>query len=307
MTEQTKVTGPSVEELLALANEAAEQAEVDMSETQSGGFSKLYPEGYAFARLVEYVELGKHTEEFQGKVKQPALTFRMGFAIWGKPPGQEETFHNEDGSPGLIRTYDMRISNNEKSGAKIAFDRMNYKGKAKQFYQFIGAPFLIHIIRKANKDSTKPPRNQIVLKDTLPPHDPATGTPYNIAEAPADLYRLFLWNKPTKQGWDSLFIEGQTDAGKSKNFIQEKCMAALDFPGSPLEQMLSGAGDLPSPEQLSEKAPETPAAPQAEQPAPAAPSTPAAPAPEAPAAPVAPEAPAAPVADVPVPPAPPVA
>lgn len=310
MTEQT--VGMTLEEMRRLADEAAEQAEVDMSETQSGGFSKLYPEGYAFARLVEYVELGKHAEEFNGKPKPPALTFRLGFAIWGKPPGQEETFHNEDGSPGIIRTYDMRISNNEKAGSKIAFDRLNYKGKAKQFYQFIGEPFLIHIIRKQGKDATKPPSNRIVLKDTLPPHDPATGTPYNIAEAPADLYRLFIWNRPTKQGWDSLFIEGQTDAGKSKNFIQEKCLAAVDFEGSPLQQMLSGAGELPSPEQLAEKAPETPAAPAAttggttpEAPAvqstPVAPETPAAPAVEAPAA------PSAPVADAPVPPAPPVA
>src|SRR5690554_4047306 len=121
MTEQ--VIGMSLEEMRRMADEAAEQAEVDMSETQSGGFGKLYPEGYAFARLVEYVELGTHTEEFQGKVKPPALTFRLGFAIWGCPPNQpngaKETYHNEDGTPGLIRTYDMRISNNEKAGSKI--------------------------------------------------------------------------------------------------------------------------------------------------------------------------------------------
>lgn len=313
-TNESTATTLSVQEMLAQANAAAEASEVDMSESSAGGFGKLYPEGYAFARLVEYVETGKHADEFEGKVKPPALNFRMGFAIWGTPPNQPngatENYHNDDGSPGLIRTFDMRVSNNEKAGAKIAFDRMNYKGKAKQFYQFLSQPFLIHITQKANKQGKI--SNRIILKDTLPPHDPATGTPYNIAEAPAELYRLFIWNSPTKEGWDSLYIDGKTDAGKSKNFIQERCMAAVDFEGSPLQQMLNGAGSIPNPEELAGAVdePAAPAAPTApatsapaptptDAPAPAAPDAPTAPAapvdaPAAPAAPAAPTAPAAP-------------
>lgn len=270
-------TNSTLAELKALANEAAEQSEINMAEASTGGGDfKLYPEGYALARLVEYTEFGKHADEYQGKIKPPALTFRLGYAIWGKPPGQQETFHNADGSPGIIRTFDLRMSNNERASAKIAFDRMNYKGGAKQFYQFIGEPFLIHVIRKQGADPSKPARNRIVLKDTLPPFDPATGTPYEIPEAPEDMYRLFIWNRPTKEGWDSLYVEGTTDDGRSKNFLQEKCLVATDFPGSPLEAMLSGAGDLPSPEQQAAPAvPDVPAAPSA----PAAPAAPAVPAP----------------------------
>lgn len=295
MSTETKAYTPDVNALLALANEAAESAEVDMSEVQAGGgFSKVYPTGYAFARLVEYVEFGKHIDEFDGKQKPPALNFRLGFAIWGQPPGQEDTYHNEDGSPGIIRTWDLRISNNEKATVKIAFDRMNYKGGAKQFYQFLSQPFLIHIEKYTGKD--KKERNRINLKNTLPPHDPATGTPYKIDEAPAEMYRLFLWNNPTKEGWDSLFIEGTRDDGKSKNFLQERCMTAVDFEGSPLQQMLSGGASLPVPEELAAEKPKEEAAPAQETPAapaaPAAPETPAAP-PEA-AAPAAPEVPAVP-------------
>lgn len=294
----------SVQELIAQANAAAEQAETDMSEASTGGgFGRLYPEGYAFARLVEYVETGMHPDEFEGKVKPPALNFRMGFAIWGTPPNQpndaKENYHNDDGTPGLIRTFDMRISNNEKAGAKIAFDRMNYKGKAKQFYQFVSQPFLIHITQKANKQGKV--SNRIILKDTLPPHDPATGTPYAIADAPADMYRLFIWSQPTKEGWDSLHIEGQTDAGKSKNFIQERCMASVDFEGSPLQQLLNGAGSIPNPEELAgaadaPAAPAAPTEPAASAPAPTPTDAPAPAAPDAPAAPAAPEAPAVPAA-----------
>ena len=95
--------------------------------------------------------------------------------------------------------------------------------------------------------------------------------PYPVPEAPDDLYQLFLWNKPTLAGWNSLKIEGTSDDGKSKNYLQDRILAAVDFQGSPLEQLLRGAGaTLPSPEQL---APAAPAAP-----APAVPATPVAPA-----------------------------
>ncbi len=298
MTEQATVAVPDLNALLALANEAAEQSDIDMSETSSGGGGKLYPVGYAFARLVEYIDFGSHASEFNGQAKPPAPTFRLGFAIWGKPPNQEETYHNEDGTPGIIRTYDMRLSNNEKAGAKIAFDKMNYTGKFKQFFQMLSQPFLLKIEHTKPKDASKPVRAKINLKETLPPFDPATGNPYQIAEVDPKLFKLFLWNKPTKEGWDSLFIEGQNDKGESKNWIQETIQKAADFQGSPLHLLLGGAA-LPTPEQLaSQPAPAVPGVPTAPVTAPAVPEVPAQ-VPAAPAAPETPAAPSIPVSEVP--------
>lgn len=254
--------------LQAMADTVADSY-VDMSEvSKGGGGGRLLPAGYAMARLVRYIEFGMQPQEYQGTAKDPALEFRLGFAVWGdtaphdprEPKDRPETlFHNPDGSPGFISTYDMKLSNNEKAGSKKAFDKMNWQGKARHFAQFLGEAFLVKIEHQDIKDQPGKKRARLVLADTLPPFDAVNRQPYPVPQAPDDAYELFLWASPTKESWDSLHIEGTNDQGKSKNYLQEKCLAALDFPGSRLEQLLKGGGDLPSPEQLA--APAAPAAP----------------------------------------------
>lgn len=285
--------------LLALANAAAETAEVDLSQvSKGGGGGKLYPAGYAFARFVRYIEFGMHPQEFQGKAKDPAMEYRLGFALFG------EGYQNDDGTPGFISTYDMKISNNEKAGTKIIFDKMNWKGQAKHFAQMLGDAFLVKIEHKDIKDQPGKKRSVLNLKETLPPIDVVSKQPYQIPQVDDDLLDLFLWSHPTKEAWDAMHIEGTNETtGKSKNFLQEKCLQAIDFPGSPLEQLLRGTGNLPSPEQLAAMAPtaptvaQTPATPSI----PTAPVVPAASAPVAPAVPQVPQVPVVPtVPTVPV-------
>ena len=278
--------------------DAVDSYAVDMSETgKGGGGQRLYPAGYAMARLVQYIEFGMQPQEYQGTAKAPALEFRLGFAIWGdtKPYGDDgqpntvppanrpqDLFHNQDGTPGLIRTWYMKLGNNEKAGAKKAFDKLNYKGNAKHFAQFLGEPFLVKIGIKAAVGD-KQARNTLELADTLPPFDQVSRQPYPVPQAPDDMYQLFLWNKPTLAGWNALKIEGTSDDGKSKNWMQDKILAAVDFAGSPLEQLLRGAGaSLPAPEQLAPAAPA--AAPAAA--VPAVPATPVAPPASLPASPL---------------------
>lgn len=286
--------------LLALANAAAETAEVDLSQvSKGGGGGKLYPAGYAFARFVRYIEFGMHPQEYQGKAKDPAMEFRMGFALFG------DGYQNEDGTPGFISTYDMKLSNNEKASTKIIFDKMNWKNdpNIKHFAQMLGQAFLVKIEHKDIKDQPGKKRSVLNLKETLPPIDVVSKQPYPIPQVDDELLELFLWQHPTKEAWDALYIEGTNETtGKSKNFLQEKCLQALDFPGSPLEQLLRGSGNLPSPEQLAAMAPAAPyvAQTQATPSTPTAPAIPAASAPVAPVAPVPPQAPAVP----PVPPVP---
>lgn len=241
------VTNSRLAALQAVAQEAVDTYEVDLSEESTGGGGKLLPEGWAFARLVEYVEYGKQPREYKGESKEPALTFRMGFAIWGTPPGQDVSYHNEDGSPGIIRTYDMYHGNNVKSGTKIAFDKLNYTGKHKQFFTMLGEPFLLRIVHKESKDAQGKARtvHRLDLKQTMAPFEPTTGQPYNIPQVEDEsLYKLFLWNNPTAEGWESIFIEGTNDQGKSKNWMQERCYEAVDFEDSALAQLLNGA-DIP--------------------------------------------------------------
>ena len=242
----------------ALANEAVAEQGFDMNEAVvGGGGGRLLPEGYAFGRFVEYIEYGQQPQEFGGKAKEPALEFSIGFALWGEVPdpanpGQTLKYHNDDGSPYIIRTYNKAMSRNEKAGAFLLFKSMNWKGTAKGFAQMIGDPILVKI-KHVPKSKTDPKIvSRIDEKAFLPPLDPVTRAPYNIPAAPDSAYRMFLWGKPTKAGWDSLFVEGQYEArdGKpaaSKNRIQETILKALDFQGSPLQQLHGGAPALALP------------------------------------------------------------
>jgi hypothetical protein len=234
----------------ALAAQNAAVTQIDMSEVSKGGAGRrLLPAGMAYGRLVRYIEFGNHKNEYQGQVKQPTPVVRIGFALWGDAdpsnPGQEgNQYHTmKDGVavPAILNSFDMKLGNNEKSKSKIAFDKLNYKGLAKNFAQFIGDAFLVPILVKKGTKADSKPYNEIDWKGILPPHCPMTKQPYGIPEAPEDAYQMFLWDSPTQEDWDSLFIDGQNDQGKSKNFLQAKCLEALNFRGSMLEQMLGGA------------------------------------------------------------------
>lgn len=290
-------TGMTFAEMQALANEAAEQGP-DMNEVQKGGGgARLLPVGYAYGRLVEVVELGNHPQEFGGKQKDPALEVQLGFALYNTGDRQ---YQNDDGTPYIIRPYSFAISRNEKARAYLLFKALNWKGTKKSFAQLLGDAFLVKIehVPKSKTDPTLVSR--VDLKGFLPPLDAASQMPYPIPAATDDLMRLFLWSHPTKAGWDALHIAGTYDDGKSKNYTQERILGALDFMGSPLQQLLFNAGVTALP-----TAPSAPAQP------PAAPLPPGAGyAPMTPPAtqPVAPEvAPAVPLAHPAVPVAPPIA
>lgn len=228
-----------LEALRKQAEEAAQTAE-NMNEATKGGGGRLLPEGYAFARLVEYVEFGKQPQEFNGKAKEPALEVQLGFALWG------EGYQNEDGSPYVIRPWPFAISRNEKAKAYKLFKAMNWKGDKTAFPQLIGAAYLVKIVH--NKDREGKVRSSMDLNSILPPLDPVTKAPYPIPEAREADLRFFLWNYPTLEGWDSLYVDGKWDDGRSKNRVQETIVSALDFPGSPIELLLKQAGKaIPTP------------------------------------------------------------
>ena len=239
-------------ELRALADAEAAESGIDMNEAvKGGGGGRLLPAGYAFGRLIEYVELGMQPQEFNGKAKDPAIEFTLAFALWGEVPDPADPtktikYHNEDGTPYVIRPYSLSLSRNEKAGAFLLFKSLNWKGTAKNFGQLLGETFLVKIVHvpKSKTDTTIVSR--IDLKGFLPPLDPVSRQPYNIPDVPLDQYNLFLWNRPTKAAWDKLYIEGTWEAkdgkpAESKNRVQETILKAVDFQGSPLQLLLGGA------------------------------------------------------------------
>lgn len=296
------MTTLNIANLLNLANEAAELGP-DMNEAVSGGGGRrLLPEGFAFAQLVEVIELGMHPQEFQGQKKAPAPEIQLAFALSGSAPdpanpGQVIPYTNDDGTPYIERLLPMAISRNEKAGAYLLFKALNWKGTAKNFAQLLGQKYLIKVVHKPKSKTDATIVSRLDLKTgVLPPLDPVSRQPYPIMDAPAEAFKLFLWDRPTKECWDSLYIEGMWEAkegkpAQSKNRIQERIMSALNFQGSPLQQMLAGGAavlpDMSAPAATAAApaapvAPAAPAVPTAQVNAPLAPSAPAVPQPTAP-------------------------
>lgn len=235
---------------------AAQGAAENMTETTKGGGGRVLPEGTALARFTSYIEKGSHVKTFNGEAKAPAPQFQLGFTIVGgrgiNTKGEPENMVQGDVFP-TVNSYDIALSRNVKSNSIKIFNSMNYKRDATTFPEMLGRLFLLKVSHD-ERDGKKVHR--IDWKSIQAPIDPMTATPYEAPEAPDDVYRLFLWNHPTKEQWDSLFIEGSRDDGTSKNFIQEDLMKAVDFLGSPLEALLAGA-ELPA--LTTEAAPEAPA------------------------------------------------
>lgn len=283
-----------VSNLLALANEAAEYGP-DMNEAVSGGSgARLLPVGNAFAVLIGVVELGKHPQEFNGKAKEPADEVQLTFALMGQGFNGEK-YANDDGTPYIMRCYPFTMSRNEKARAFLTFKKMNWKGQAKSFPQLLGQAFFLPIKQQPKSKTDATPVSRPDLTGILPPLDAMTGQPYQVPQVDPKLFHLFLWEKPTIECWDSIYVDGNYDDGESKNVTQGTITAALNFQGSPIQQLLLANGlPIPSPRKARNK-PATPSDP-------AAGTTPAAP-PAAP--PVAP--PAAPGVPSPGPLAPPAA
>jgi hypothetical protein len=243
--------GDVIDDVIALSH-------VDMTEESTGGGGSLMPEGFAMARCVTYIELGMQPQEFGGKAKAPAPEVILGFKLFGGPD------NCYDGR--FLSTFPIALGNNTKSNAKITFDRLNWQGNMKHFAQALGKGFLVPVTVHTN-ETTKKQSNRMNLKGILPPIDPVSKGAYPIPEVAAEDIKYFFFDKPTKETWDSLFVEGSFDDGGSKNKHQEKILTALNYPGSALEQLLSGVV-LPDPGSVgavpaSDSAPVTQAQPSA--------------------------------------------
>lgn len=281
---------------------------VDMTVAVKGGggqATRVLPEGMAFARLVEYVELGDHIKEFDGKPKAPAPQMRLGFALYNIVNGKGEVvreYQNPDGTPYIMRTIDMANSQNEKAKTFKLFKRMNYLGTAKQFNHLLGVGFIVNIVNKKSKAGKE--YSSIDLENIASPFDPM-GNEYPIPVPEVNLYRCLIWTKPSVDMWASLTKYQQLDA-----------MKAVNWEGSPIATLLAQNGialpepdtdDADTPADAPDAAPAVSAPPAAMPPA--APQSTAAASPPAavpsapPAAPMPPAAPAAPAIAIAPPPA----
>lgn len=258
--------------LSSLVNATVAEQGIDQSVTQAGGnfADVLLPRGTYFGRFMEYIELGKKIPMHMGKPtgKPAVMNVRLGFIVY-----------TPDGSIKRINPFPMSVSSFEKAKFKQVFDKMNYDGTLKHMAQRLGQAFMFEVEQYTSKAGKTSNTIDFLSLRTLPKFNPDDGKPIELPALDEAGLRLFLFDNPTKETWDSLYIE-------KNNFLQEDILSAVNYEGSPLQQLLEGA--VPSPEALAPQAPA--AAPTA--PAPAAPVPPAVPPMAPPAVPVMPVPPA---------------
>lgn len=234
----------SINSLITEASTYVKDASVDYS-TPTTSKAELIPEGVALGRLVAHIEYGPQPREFQCVAKD-VRKFRLGFALWGE--GYEDT----DGNPHILYSKELTMGDyglDAKSNAFKVFQRMRGKTTAKHFSELLGQAFRIPVVHGLVEG--KPVYANIDLNDINIAFDPIMKRPDVVPQLPDNSphYRLFLWDRPSKLQWDSLYIDGVWEAKaatatsaakpeKSKNVHQDRIKAGPKFKGSAIEALL---------------------------------------------------------------------
>lgn len=250
----------------------AESTVTDMTVASKGGGEAYVPPpaGPCHLRFVGYVEVGDHLNRgYQGAPDKNKPESHWFFEVLG-PKHKPQPDANGTMRPAAVVEIKLPISRNDKAGYFRLFTKMNYKGTAKIPAGLLGEAFkgtLVHRKYK-RKDGTEGvaldlkndtgytieiPRYEVVNPDDHEEPGP-TGEFKTLSVAqPITPLKCLLWNRPTTAMWESIHIPGEypartaddgtvTAPAKSKNVLQEKIRAALNFKGSPISQLLATQG-----------------------------------------------------------------
>lgn len=201
-------------------------------------------EGVALLRLRDYLELGlKQPKNPEYKpAKQVRLTFELlhpDHMITGKKAdGTEFAF------PDTLNVY-LNVGGPTSRFGKL-FAKLNYDGSAVHFAQLVGKGFMGQIFHNgdyvniSNADGEwtigapefRDPMTNVITQVDVPEMD---GTP-----------KVFIYDHPDmsdadiQEMWDGIFIEGENQDGKSKNWIQNAIMESLDWETSRTKSIVDG-------------------------------------------------------------------
>lgn len=248
----------------AAIQQAAQQGP-DMTKEAAGGGGDYEPpaKGLCVATLIGYIELGVHESEWQGQKKRKEKV-QLIFELAG---GKNNPKTLDDGTkiPHRITITETKSLSAKANFFKL-FQAMNFDGTARHFAELLDRHFLCDVSHDergegSNKrvyaslrtDSGYTLRAPLVQQGDVLAGD-VTAVPVPKPPRVSDL-RLFLWDFPSKEMWDSLFIDGEYEAkpaadgrpalpAKSKNVIQNKIKEALNWNGSPMQEILSAGGEL---------------------------------------------------------------
>lgn len=215
---------------------------------ESQGFVRELPRaGVALLRLRDYIELG-YFDSKNPKYK-PALSCRLTFELCHPD-------HMREDSEGVKYPSLLTVNVNHARGGKSRyirlFKKMNHTGKHTHFIQMLGEGFLGTLTHKKDGDKTYVNLTSEdgsewligapVIVDPLANEVKPIPVPELNGESKA-----FLWentgatDEDIQEMWDSIYIEGENDDGKSKNWIQEVIKTNNNYAGSRTQAIVDGA------------------------------------------------------------------
>lgn len=262
--------------LFQQAQDAATSLE-DQTKVQSGGDFEYEtpPAGKTPARFIGYVDCGMRKQKpYQGKDKPDADEVRLYFELNG--PKHQKEVEVEGETKKFTNMISVKVTKklNDKATFTKLFKKMVYgRENITHMSQMLGEGFLIEIKHNEEKNPKEgqKPRVFANMRDDdgtwligAPMYeDPMSGETI-VVPVPemTQAGKLLLWDAPTKEQWASIFVDGTRTAKNekgeeievSRNWLQEDILTnAVNFEGSPLQELLGGVGDL----DLNPEAPET--------------------------------------------------
>ncbi len=234
----------------------------DQTKATSGGDYTPPAEGMARARIVAYVEVGKHVKKSrqygEKTLDMVHITLELSGAKW-------EPKKLDDGTliPQRITLKENLSTNSKARFYKLFLKLRDGREDIQHFAEMLGESCLVRIKHReyevdvAGKKEKRvavdvyspdtgwaiqPPRIETPILDDGEPTGEFEVKNIKVGEPISDL-RLFIWNMADKEQWDSLYIEpGVGD--KSKNVFQELIVNAKNFSGSVAEAAAKGSESL---------------------------------------------------------------
>ena len=240
----------------------------DQTEDKGGNFEYEPPAaGPCLARFVSYVEIGNHPQKaYQGKPKPPAPEAIIQFELLGKKHAKEVETQDKSGKTVKRTVYPIitervAIKSGPRAGFYKLLSAMDY-GRGNTHMAFmLGEAFILTIVHnEVEKDGKK--RIYANIRDDS--GNWRVGAPVRVNEegeteplkAPSATVpeRLLLWDAPSIEQWNSIHIpgtytrkEGDKEIEVSKNWLQNEAKSALNWEGSPTQNLVLASidGDLP--------------------------------------------------------------
>lgn len=226
----------------------------DQTADTGGSFERELPAaGKALARFVSYIEIGKRPQKpYMGKAKPDAHEVLLSFELLGKKHRKEIKQDNETKVVYPVIHIRTTIKGGERAGFTKLLKSMAYGRDITHMALMLGEGFVVDVVHNKVGEGQDAKTYANLRNDTgwtvsgpFRVDDEGETAPLNVPAATQPL-KLLLWDAPTKEQWESIFIDGtyekKDDKGNvtqvSKNWIQENILKATDFEGSAVQALL---------------------------------------------------------------------